>query len=311
MAISDENDLTISAEIGGALLIEAGGDVRNGDGPVTTGGDLLVDAGGDIVLDDARNDFGGAVGAFGDDITIFESGAVALGPVRASGDLFIMAGAGGTEGAASIIQEGSVTVDDEIGQRTETGAIRVAGDAFFTTGLARRTSLASVADASRDLRLANNGNRFNGKIAATMGKNLVEMKKKSTSRHFLTGRMANEYAAGIASNITKIVEIRTIQNELKAASRKLNRPGVSSVISLKRSSVGEKNSVGLVLASRLSLNPLSTSQKIGKKNKSPTNHANPARVMRLRRLVCATIPIGLLHQRLADHPQKEDGDNIG
>src|SRR5258708_23067386 len=47
---------------------------------------------------------------------------------------------------------------------------------------------------------------YSGPMAATTGSILVEMKKNSESRHFLTGRTDSAYAAGSASTRTRTVE---------------------------------------------------------------------------------------------------------
>src|SRR3954454_362271 len=113
-----------------------------------------------------------------------------------------------------------------------------------------------------------------GRIEATTGRNFVEMKKKSTSRHAWTGLTARAYAAGIASARTMTVERTTITAELANASPNDSRPAALLVTSWYRSSVGWKKSLGLVFASCSLLNEFSTTKKTGKKNTSPTSQAS-------------------------------------
>src|SRR3954471_4010033 len=112
-----------------------------------------------------------------------------------------------------------------------------------------------------------------GRIEATTGRNFVEMKKKSTSRHAWTGLTARAYAAGIASARTMTVERTTITAELANASPNDSRPAALLVTSWYRSSVGWKKSLGLVFASCSLLNELSTIQKTGKKKIRPVIQA--------------------------------------
>ncbi len=58
------------------------------------------------------------------------------------------------------------------------------------------------------------------------------MKKKSTSRHLGTGRIASAYAAGSASSITMIVETSTTTSEFVKAVESDSVPVVEWLTSL-------------------------------------------------------------------------------
>ena len=70
-----------------------------------------------------------------------------------------------------------------------------------------------------------------------------------------------------------------------------------------------KNSGFTASASVLKL--VNTIQKIGKKNTIATSQANAGQKMRPKVEVCATAAIGSIHQAFANHPQQEDGDDVG
>src|SRR5207248_10946828 len=71
-----------------------------------------------------------------------------------------------------------------------------------------------------------------GRIEATIGRNFVEMKKKSTSRHLWIGRIASAYAAGSASSSTITVETATTTSEFVNADCRDSVPVVELLTSL-------------------------------------------------------------------------------
>lgn len=193
--LNDANDLVIGAPTGvarpggrrftstgitaaGSLRIDARGAITDADAPqatVAVGGDARLLAGGDILLDNETHAIGGAVAARGQNITLTEVGAITLGPINASGDLMVEAGAnnaarGGTTGDAAILQARAVTVANaDVGAETEDetigGAIRVTGASTFTTGLARGFALSnSQLTGNRDLVLDSPANNFEGRL---------------------------------------------------------------------------------------------------------------------------------------------------
>ncbi len=194
--LNDRNDLLIGASngvaipgggrfdmsgvrAGGSLRVEAGGTIRDAGGAprarLDVAGDALFIAGDDILIDNGVHAIGGAVAAFGRNVTLSEAGSVDLGPVRARGDLAVLAGARGATGDAAIRQVGSVDVADaEAGlpaaaaaaPARRAGAIVVFGAADFATGLdARRGLGAAEAGADRSLVLDNARNAFGGVIS--------------------------------------------------------------------------------------------------------------------------------------------------
>jgi hypothetical protein len=118
-------------------------------------------------------------------VTFAETGSILLGPVFARGDLRIEAGAngsaaGGTTGAASIIQTSAVEIANTAvsganaasanGVRVTrtTGAMNVRGDTVLTTGLKPSRAIdAGQARDDRNLVLANNANVFGGDLTVT------------------------------------------------------------------------------------------------------------------------------------------------
>ncbi len=193
--INDANDLVLGALAGvatpggatfdsngvtaaGSLRVEAGGDVTDALQPkarLNIGGDVLVLAGGDVILDNEIHAIDGAIAATGQDITLTERGTIRLGPITASGDLMVEAGAdnatgAGTTGGVNILQDSAVTVadatvggvaDDDVRE----GGITVGGISTFTTGLNPATDLDSPSlTGRRDLVLNNRANDFGGRL---------------------------------------------------------------------------------------------------------------------------------------------------
>lgn len=197
--LNDANDIALGAPTGvalpgggratrsgifaaGSLRVEAGGKISDAAPPrarLEIGADALFLAGEDIRLNNGGHAIAGAVGAQGRDVILTEAGSIDLGPIRAGRDLRIVAGAAGATGDAAIRQVGVVDVVDMAAAAPSAlaaapgaaaarrrGAIRVSGDADFSTGLDPARGFGIVAaGAERDLVLGNAGNIFNGVIS--------------------------------------------------------------------------------------------------------------------------------------------------
>ena len=193
--LNDVNDLILGAPTGvampsggsfdvtgvtapGSLRVEAGGEIVDADAPQATlsiGGDALLMAGGDVLLDNETHVVGGAIAARGQNVTLTETGSILLGPVTASGDLIVEAGANntapdGTTGDAEIRQTSAVTVANaavggDAAHETSDGAIVVVGTSTFSTGLNPRFALDDQRlTGDRDLVLDNAENNFGGRL---------------------------------------------------------------------------------------------------------------------------------------------------
>ena len=105
-----------------------------------------------------------------------------------------------------------------------------------------------------------------GRMAATMGRNLVEMKKNNTSRHFADG--LDRQRVGGRDGQHQHEDGRDTDGPERVAEGLTEAKQASGVgrhlIELDESS-GSKKSLGSALASASSLNPLRTIQKTGKK----------------------------------------------
>ena len=190
-AISDINDLLIGAGAAtlpgrgevtrsgilgvdktapGSVRIDAGGAVVEAAGArIVSTGDLLVTAGGDIDLGRSGNRIDGAAGLFGANVTLAETGNILLGPVSASGDLTVLAGAEGAP--ASVTQtRGVETVALRMqngraarGTASRSGVLDIRGDAAFATGAPIRRT---VEDLGLGLDLGRPDNVFGGAVSA-------------------------------------------------------------------------------------------------------------------------------------------------
>ncbi|MBR28841.1 MAG: hypothetical protein CML46_18160, partial [Rhodobacteraceae bacterium] len=190
-AISDINDLLIGAGAAtlpgrgevtrsgilgvdktapGSVRIDAGGAVVEAAGArIVSTGDLLVTAGGDIDLGRSGNRIDGAAGLFGANVTLAETGNILLGPVSASGDLTVLAGAEGAP--ASVTQtRGVETVALRMqngraarGIASRSGVLDIRGDAAFATGAPIRRT---VEDLGLGLDLGRPDNVFGGAVSA-------------------------------------------------------------------------------------------------------------------------------------------------
>src|SRR5680860_734745 len=99
------------------------------------------------------------------------------------------------------------------------------------------------------------------------------MKKNSTSRVFVTGRIDNAYAAGTASTRTSSVDVRVVNTEF---SRYGQKPEPKTPANCSR--VGAKITFGVsVDASTSCLKPVITIHSTGKKNSRPTSQVSVVR----------------------------------
>src|SRR6266508_3304838 len=123
-------------------------------------------------------------------------------------------------------------------------------------------------------------------MIATAGIIRVEMKKNNESRHAGTRAIDSAYAAGVASTITKIVDITEAVSELMKYGAKLR-----ARISRYWSNVGVNRNVGgSVDAADSCLKPVTNIHSTGKKNTSPASQARipdptePVGIRRVRRV---------------------------
>jgi filamentous hemagglutinin family protein len=166
--IEVSGDATITDTSGGAVLgnLDTSGDlsIASEDGAITqaTGTTVVADGstslaasnGGstvyDVTLDSANNDFGSTVTVTGNDVTITDANALALGSVTASGDFTVA-------GGADLSISGTTTVGGNA-DLTATGAITQSSGSIDITGT-------TALQAGTTINLEQSANDFGGNVS--------------------------------------------------------------------------------------------------------------------------------------------------
>ena len=222
-AITATGNLDVTAQ--GAITQSAAADV---DGTTK-----LAANGNDITLDNAANDFTGAVTADGKNITLNNNAALTLGAVTASGDLDVTAqgaitqsAAADVDGTTTLVANGNnITLDNAandftgvvtatgkdvtlkdaadgivLGAVTATGNLDVTAEgegAITQTATDKVVAGATTLKAAGDITLANAANDFTGAVAAT-GKDVTLKDKNSIS----LGDISSESLSVKAENVS-------------------------------------------------------------------------------------------------------------
>ena len=222
-AITATGNLDVTAQ--GAITQSAAADV---DGTTK-----LAANGNDITLDNAANDFTGAVTADGKNITLNNNAALTLGAVTASGDLEVTAqgaitqsAAADVDGTTTLVANGNnITLDNAandftgvvtatgkdvtlkdaadgivLGAVTATGNLDVTAEgegAITQTATDKVVAGATTLKAAGDITLANAANDFTGAVAAT-GKDVTLKDKNSIS----LGDISSESLSVKAENVS-------------------------------------------------------------------------------------------------------------
>ena len=130
-----------------------------------------------------------------------------------------------------------------------------------------------------------------GRIEATTGRNLVEMKKNSTSRHFGTGRIASAYAAGMASS--KHDEGRDEHDHERVGERLREATAARSVVADVAVALERRRGASVcAVASCSVLKLVSTIQSTGKKRAGRSTQASDAERDRLPARLSPTPSLG-------------------
>ena len=134
ISIGTTGDLVLGlTDAKGDLSVETDGSISDGTSPILVTGQTTMMSGGDIVLDNASNDFGGALSASGSSIHIADANSLVLGDIVADGDFRVVFDA-----------DRSTSPDQGVQLTDETGTtIMVAGMTDISTGLASGVSILS------------------------------------------------------------------------------------------------------------------------------------------------------------------------
>ena len=206
VTLVDEDAIDLgTSTVSGAYTLTAGGDVTNSGALAITGATTVSASGQDITLNTATNNFQGAVGITGANVSVVDAGAIVLGASTVSGTYAVTATSGGsitntgalaiTNGATFTVANGqsislnqsntfsstvtfassgtigSVTINDsnafDLKALTTSGDLTVtAGGAFTNSGTLVIPGTATISASGQDVILNDSSNDF-GTLAIT------------------------------------------------------------------------------------------------------------------------------------------------
>jgi filamentous hemagglutinin family protein len=193
-----------ASSVAGNLVVTAGGNVtQQGDAPLSVTGTTTVNVPNtaDVVLNNANNDFGGAVSIpLANDVTLRDANALVLGPIRTQNN-------GGDVGSLGVTAAGAIT---------QTGRLDVANTAAFTAG------------AGNDITLTDPANNFRTSVRIVSGNNVALTDTNALVFGGGTSDVSGDLALTTGGNVTQSSDLRVAGTATFAAGTanvNLNRAG--------------------------------------------------------------------------------------
>ncbi len=193
-----------ASTVAGNLVVTAGGNVtQQGDAPLGVTGTTTINvpSTADVVLNNAGNDFGGAVSVpLANDVTLRDANALVLGPIRTQNN-------GGDVGSLGVTAAGAIT---------QTGRLDIANTAAFTAG------------AGNDITLTDPANNFRTSVRIVSGNNVALTDTNALVFGGGTSDVSGDLALTTGGNVTQTSDLRVAGTATFAAGTanvNLNRAG--------------------------------------------------------------------------------------
>ncbi|HSO07064.1 MAG TPA: MBG domain-containing protein [Pelomicrobium sp.] len=193
-----------ASTVAGNLVVTAGGSVtQQGDAPLSVAGTTTINVPNtaDVTLNNAANDFGGAVSVpLANDVTLRDANALVLGPIRTQNN-------GGDVGSLGVTAAGAIT---------QTGRLDIANTAAFTAG------------AGNDITLTNPANNFRTSVRIVSGNNVALTDTNALVFGGGTSDVSGDLTLTTGGNVTQTSDLRvagTATFTAGTANVNLNRAG--------------------------------------------------------------------------------------